>query len=94
MADDFTVPADWLESVIGKHGWTRATAETEAQKFIAHYTAGRGRNDEWSDWEKAWAKWCGQPFAGQTSKQSTSAVDSDPNAIRGRMFAGGRFIDG
>lgn len=68
LPDDFTVPADWLEDVISKHGWTRTTASTEAQNFVDYFTVGAGKNQTWVDWRRAWMNWCRKPYAGATAK--------------------------
>lgn len=77
LPDDFTVPTDWLEDVISKHGWTRTTANAEAQNFVDYFTVGEGKNRAWSDWRRAWMNWCRKPFAGATAKPAQPKADED-----------------
>lgn len=69
---DFAVPADWILWAQTERRWPRDVAETEALKFVDHWSAKGGKDGLKMRWEATWRNWIRGPYAPAPGNWQTS----------------------
>jgi len=77
MPDDFTMPAEW-RLVPQCQGWSDQKIDKVAAAFGEFYQNGRGANQKFRDWRRAWNNWCAKEreFARERGEADTA---TDPH---------------
>lgn len=87
LADDWSLPQDWLNWATSEMRWPVTTACNEAAKFADYWHAMPGAKGRKVDWLMTWRNWCrnSKTPAGRTSPQ---VVDIDARNAEARRLLG------
>jgi len=64
LADDFTVPEDWIsdgEAARKRTGLPLADLRLEAERFVNYWTSATGEHATKLSWKRTWLNWCISP---------------------------------
>jgi hypothetical protein len=57
LADDWTVPDDWIDWAVAERRWSPTDAREEAEIFANYWQARSGAGAAKLDWRKTWQNW-------------------------------------
>lgn len=91
---DFQVPNEWIQWSQVERRWPRDVAETEAHKFVDHWSAIGGKHGLKTRWEATWRNWVRGPYSPASGDWHPEGVgELTPDIERAKIAENEAFLE-